>query len=55
MGARFHLLDNEIFSAHIPGNSPTAADRKKFKSPKLKKGMRERDIYPQLVRRYSPF
>ena len=51
MGARFHLLDNEIFSAHIPGNSPTAADRKKFKSPKLKKGMRERDIYPQLVSR----
>ncbi|PIL24565.1 hypothetical protein GSI_12449 [Ganoderma sinense ZZ0214-1] len=48
MGARFHLLDNEIFSAHISGAAPSDADRKKFKTPKLKKGMLERDIYPQL-------
>ena len=50
MGARFHLLDNEVFSARIPGKLPSEADRKKFKSPKLRKGMLERAIYPQLVR-----
>ena len=49
MGPRFHLLDNEVFSARIPGAKPSEADRKKFKSPKLRKGMLERDIYPQLV------
>ncbi|KAI1791907.1 hypothetical protein LXA43DRAFT_888599 [Ganoderma leucocontextum] len=48
MGARFHLLDNDLFAARIPGDAPTDVDRKKFKSPKLKKGMLERDIYPQL-------
>ncbi|PIL24577.1 hypothetical protein GSI_12461 [Ganoderma sinense ZZ0214-1] len=48
MGPRFHLLDNEIFSARITGKPPSEAARKKFKSPKLKKGMLERDIYPQL-------
>ncbi|PIL25521.1 hypothetical protein GSI_12408 [Ganoderma sinense ZZ0214-1] len=48
MGARFHLLDNEIFSAHISGAAPSDADRKKFKTPTLKKGMLERDIYLQL-------
>ena len=50
MGPRFHLLDNDVFSARIPGNLPSEADRKKFKSPKLRKGMLERAIYPQLVR-----
>ncbi|KAM5541461.1 hypothetical protein V8D89_005015 [Ganoderma adspersum] len=48
MGPRFHLLDNEVFSARIPGKLPSEADRKKFKSPKLRKGMLERAIYPQL-------
>nr|VWP01809.1 Uncharacterized protein [Ganoderma boninense] len=52
MGPRFHLLDNKLFSALLPVDPPTAAQRKKFKVPKLKESMAERDIYPQLVCRY---
>ncbi|PIL24566.1 hypothetical protein GSI_12450 [Ganoderma sinense ZZ0214-1] len=48
MDARFHLLDNDAFAGRIPGALPSDAERKGFKSPKLKKGMLERDIYLQL-------
>ncbi|EJF58100.1 hypothetical protein DICSQDRAFT_173329 [Dichomitus squalens LYAD-421 SS1] len=48
MGPRFHLLSNELFSSRIPGAPPTEAERSKFKSPRLWKGMLEKEIYPQL-------
>ncbi|PIL30416.1 hypothetical protein GSI_07603 [Ganoderma sinense ZZ0214-1] len=48
MRPRFYLLKNELFSAHITGEAPTESERKNFKSPKLKLGMPERNMWPQV-------
>ncbi|EJF58110.1 hypothetical protein DICSQDRAFT_139753 [Dichomitus squalens LYAD-421 SS1] len=48
MGTCWHLLSNELFSSRIPGAPPTEAERSDFKSPRLRKGMLEKEIYPEL-------
>ncbi|TBU24408.1 hypothetical protein BD311DRAFT_791025 [Dichomitus squalens] len=48
MGTCWHLLSNELFSARIPGAPPTEAERSEFTSPRLRKGMLEKEIYPEL-------
>ncbi|TBU42658.1 hypothetical protein BD309DRAFT_923204 [Dichomitus squalens] len=48
MGTCWHLLSNELFSARIPGAPPTEAERSDFKSPRLRKVMFDKEIYPEL-------
>ena len=50
MQPHFHVLDSTVFCARMgTGAAPTEAERNKFKSPKLKKGMLARDLYSEFV------
>ena len=50
MGSRFHQLPTATFLGLLPGPSPSAEERKSFKSCSLKKVKRESQIYPKIVR-----
>ena len=53
MQPHFHVLDSTVFCARMgTGAPPTEAERNKFESPKLKKGMLERDLCSEVVYGY---